>query len=117
MCQLSFLPTKFGVLVNGTMTTTDKIAIANSLGVNYIRNAIKLEDWTGSSTAYEKIRAKFQVVLNLNWGHAARRRSVLFPTNLPVYAAKVNAVLTKYPTPALVVLENEETNKNYHVAQ
>jgi hypothetical protein len=106
-------PTKFGVLVNGTMTTTDKIAIANSLGVNYVRNAITLEDWTGSSTAYEKFRAKFQVVLNLNWGHAGSG-SVLFPTNLPVYASKVNSVLTKYPDPALVVIENEETQNSYH---
>lgn len=118
LCLLASLPvfsqTKFGMLVNGDMSTNDKVAIAKSLGVEYVRNAIHMDDWTGSSAAYEKyVASDLKVILNVNYGHAYTS-PVPFPTNMVAYAATLNTILTKYPDNELVVIENEETQKGYH---
>ena len=108
--------TRFGAMINGDMSVPSKIAIINSLGAKYTRTAITLQNWSGSDLAYEKYReAGINVALNINWySHNLYGAPVPFPTNLVLYKNTLTAVLNKYPDPAIVVIENEETQKEYH---
>lgn len=108
--------TKYGALINGSMTTAQKIGILNDLGVEYVRNAITLSDYDGSQHGpYDKYNtAGKKILLNLNWDTPAGG-PVPFPTDMTAYATQINAVLDDLPAdPEVIVIENEELNSSYH---
>lgn len=108
--------TKIGILVNGTMSTVQKIGIAQSLGTIYSRIPIYAGYWPYTPTAYNQwVTAGFNIILNINWlptgGTPIPFRTA---SELAAYGATVNAILTAISTPEIVVIENEEINPNYH---
>lgn len=110
--------TKFGVLVNGRMPVDSKINVAKSLAVNYVRDAVILQNWNGSDASTDKYLASgFKILLNVNWGQVQRaggeKIPVPFPTDTNAYKKILGEVLDKYK-PEVVVVENEETIKKYH---
>jgi hypothetical protein len=108
--------TNFGALVDEN-TITDRIAVANKLGVHYVRAAVTLKDFKGKDGAVDKyLSSGFKVLLNLNWDHVARggtRTPVPFPTDMVTYRNKLAAVLDKYK-PEVAVIENEPTTDVFH---
>src|SRR6266487_7190412 len=110
--------TKFGVLVNGKMNINTKIEVAKSLNVSYIRDAIIMQNWDGHDQSCDRyIAAGFKIILNVNWGHVQKENGIKspvpYPTDTMEYKKIMNEILSKY-SPELVVIENEETIKNYH---
>ena len=109
---------KFGVLVNGKMNLDTKVRVAQELNVSYIRDAIVLQNWNGGDESTNRfMNAGFKIILNVNWGLVAKgpgmKESVPFPTDTVEYKKILDKVLDKYK-PEVVVVENEETTKNYH---
>jgi len=109
---------KFGVLVNGEMNLNTKVNVAKELGVSYIRDAVVLQKWNGNDESTERfINAGFKIILNVNQGRVlkeeGRRKPVPFPADTVAYKKILDKVLDKYK-PEVVVIENEETTKNYH---
>jgi hypothetical protein len=112
--------TKFGVfiLLGNDGGAAKKINVAKNLNVKYIRDAIIVSKWEGSSERYEKLRnAGFTVIPNINYGQPRKDIGELspvpFPTDLIAYKKTLEEILDKYH-PELAVIENEEINKNYH---
>ena len=109
---------KFGVLVNGKMSLNTKVNVAKELGVSYIRDAVILQKWSGNDESTDRfINAGFRIILNVNWGQVpkgpGKKEPVSFPTDTVQYKKMLDRVLDKYK-PEVVVVENEETTKNYH---
>lgn len=112
------LANPFGVLVNDPSPGTNvsfNTNIAHQLGVPYMRDAISLNIWNGiSDAAYNsEIASGFKVVLNVNNSLVITGIPVPYPTDLPVYKAKLTSLLSVVQ-PEMVVIENEETNRLYH---
>lgn len=111
------MATKFGALINGVGGITAQLAVLDALNVEYTRDAIVLQTWSGNNNHYRKlIEAGYKVALNLNWGGPVDG-PVPFPTTLTTYLAKIASVLDTFSggyAPEFVVLENEETNRTYH---
>jgi hypothetical protein len=117
-CTIVNAQPKFGVLVNGKMNLNTKVSVAKDLGVSYIRDAVVLQNWEGDDESTDKfLNAGFKIILNVNWGQVAKgqgmREPVPFPTDTVEYKKILDKVLDKYK-PEVVVVENEETTKNYH---
>jgi hypothetical protein len=109
---------KFGVLVNGKMNLNIKINVAKALDISYIRDAVVLQNWNGNDESTDKFMAEgFKVILNVNWGQVAKgpgiKEPVPFPTDTVEYKKVLDKVLNKYK-PEVIVIENEETTRNYH---
>ena len=109
----------FGIMVNKTdgiaLGVHNEIGVAKTLSAKYVRSAIVLSQWTGSNGYYDSILANgVKPVTNLNWGNQ-NSGTVPFLTaaELGSYTSVMEQVLTKY-RPEVVVIENEETNLNYH---
>lgn len=110
------LTTKFGQLVNGSMSTANKITLLRSMNVNYARiNAIELNR-PFNGTTYNTYRAAgINVLLNFNWDRIVGGVPVPFPTDMTDYGTKLADKIDALSyTPELIVLENEEINPNYH---
>ncbi len=112
-------PNPFGVIVNKTdgvsLGVHTEIGVAKALAAKYVRSAIVLSQWAGSNAYYDSIIANgMKPVTNFNWG-AQNTGAVpfLMAAELSNYATVMGQVLTKYQ-PEVVVIENEETNMNYH---
>lgn len=105
--------TKFGVLVNGTLTMTKRISVAKNLNAPYVRNTISMDQWTGSSGPYENyVKNGLKVILNItNTLQTSKPRP--FATDLTAYRNNLVSITNKYQ-PEVVVIENEEINKNYY---
>lgn len=108
--------TKYGALINGSMSVPSKIAIAKSMGMPYVRMAITMSNWAGSSSSYERYRAaNLGVQLNINWSSQnITGAPIPFQTNLVAYGTVLSQILTKYHDEELIAIENEETQKEYH---
>lgn len=109
---------KLGVLVNGKMNLNTKVKIAKELGVHYIRDAVVLQKWNGNDESTDRfLNAGFKIILNVNWGQVmkglGKKEPVPFPADTFAYKKILDEVLDKYK-PEVVVVENEETTKNYH---
>jgi hypothetical protein len=110
--------TKFGVMVFGRTNMPTKIKVAKELGINYVRDGIAMQNWTGSYERLDKWQdAGFKVLLNVQWGIAQKpngtREPVPFPKDTIKYKEILSDILSKYK-PELVVIENEETVEKYH---
>jgi hypothetical protein len=105
--------TKFGCMICGNFTNDERIPIAQSLNIGYVRSTITMTDWTGRYVPYETyVNNGVKVVLNI--GYAPQTGTpVAFPTDLTTYRKKFKEILDKYQ-PEVVVVENEEINPNYH---
>ena len=110
--------TNFGALLSGSTTIDDEIKVCEKLGVNYVRYAIILKDFTGIDKGYEKwVNAGYKVLLNLNYDNvtslSGKRNPVPFPTNMTEYRNLLENVLDKYH-PEIAVIENEPTTDVFH---
>ena len=109
----------FGVIVNAsddiTLTPTKEINVARQINALYIRHALILSNYSGREPYQDSIKADgFKAVTNFNWVPVGLGPSpFLTSAQLGLYATTLGNALTKYP-PSLVVIENEETNMNYH---
>ena len=113
-------PNPYGALiadpVNGSFSISQKTNITNdSLKCAYARLLIVLQNFSVSSPAYDSFKsAGLKTALNLNWGNPGSSSGpVAFPTDISSYSNKLDAVLIKYQ-PDLAVIENEESNQQYH---
>ena len=106
----------FGILPNHTPTEA-QIKAAKGLGVQYMRTHVILSTYNGTIDGYDDmVAAGFKVILNVNFGEVQNmgvKTAVPFPTDMNSYRAKLSSLLDKYH-PALLVVENEETNDRYH---
>ncbi len=106
----------FGILPNHTPVEAE-IKTAEGLGVQYLRTHVILSAYNGTIDGYDDmVRAGFKIILNVNFGEVNQggtKVPVPFPTDLASYRSKLNSLLDKYH-PALLVVENEETNDEYH---
>ncbi|MEP6512770.1 MAG: hypothetical protein ABJA79_02795 [Parafilimonas sp.] len=130
----------FGILVsasNGTdtlkqhlLTPKDAASLARDLGVAYARVAVSNTTWGETDTrqsfldeynAYTKGSPSIKVLLNVNWGkHATGAQA--YPGATPDYKAFIKDLLDTltspgYVPPAVIVVENEENNKQFHVLE
>ena len=109
----------FGVIVNKTegvnLGVTGELNVAKSLSAAYVRQPIILSQWTGTDAYQDAIIANgFKSVTNLNWGvPSISPVPFLTSSQLSDYKATITQVINKYPS-ELFVIENEETNNNYH---
>lgn len=108
--------TKIGLLVNGSMSTVQKISIAQSLNSDYSRIPVYVGFWPYTPTAYNQwTSAGFNIILNLNWmdttgGPVPFRTS----SEWAAYGTTINNILNTISRPEIIVIENEEINPNYH---
>jgi len=108
--------TKFGAMQAGNYTIDEKENIYRKLGVDYIRYSIVMDNWNGSNKGYERYtKDGFHVVLNVNQHEQPTKedRPLPFARDTVAYKKKLAAILDKYK-PAVLVIENEETNLTYH---
>lgn len=108
----------FGVMLDGGgMTVQDKIAVAKSLGVTYIRlPQVSVKDWKGRNTdveAYKK--AGFKIILTVrNEGvFGPPPGPSIPPVDMKLYKKTVSDILDKC-RPELLVIENEENNVMFY---
>lgn len=108
--------TKYGALINGSMSTAQKINIANALGIHYVRASLNIGNWVYTPTAYNQyITAGFGVVTNFNWlPSGGTPQPFRTSAQLADYGARMTAMLNAITLPELVIIENEEINPNYH---
>lgn len=106
----------YGVLINDDdMSVSEKADAAVALGASHARMAIRIDQWNSdpSSNAYEAYDgADLDVVMNVNRSSSPS----LFVANsgqMATYLTDLGEILDAYP-PALLVVENEEFNRNYH---
>ncbi|QEC69441.1 hypothetical protein FRZ67_19825 [Panacibacter ginsenosidivorans] len=120
----------FGVLIsksNGiSLGDADAVQLAKDLGVQYVRLSLESGNWDDSLKrrsflntykSFVTATPAIQVLLNINWRNA--KGSVPFPGASPEYKTYITNVLDtlmsgRYAAPALVVVENEENNPNFH---
>lgn len=106
--------TKFGAMVNGTMTTDQKISILDQLGVGYSRLTLILSTWPSSANTYNKyLSSGIKVALNVLW-EAQSGGTRPFPTDMAAYTSKLTNLLNTINPPDVVVIENEEDNEGYY---
>lgn len=107
---------KFGVLVNSsTLSNSEKADISkDTLGCNWVRSALTVADWDGSSSRYEIYRdkgVKQLVVINYTNGNP----SPFVPASqLSGYADTIELMLDEYPDMYGIVIENEAINTTFH---
>ena len=109
---------KFGVLVNSsTLTNTQKADVsADGLGCKYVRGALTIRTWSGSSTRYEIYRTKLglgkqiPVINGINGGATPY---YVGAEELGWYADTLALILDKYPDIKIVAIENEAINVTY----
>lgn len=124
----------YGLLVsdaNGyTIDPPDAVNLCHDLGVAYARIAVSNQVWyddTGKITfldeynAYTKSKPSIKILLNVNWRENVRGASP-FPGATPEYKAFIKDItdtLTSpgYVPPAVIVVENEENNVEFHVIE
>ncbi|CAN5178386.1 hypothetical protein BH11BAC6_BH11BAC6_08960 [soil metagenome] len=105
--------TKFGSIINGAFTPTQKVSIAKSLNAGYVRSGITVTEWTGKSGPYENyVNNGIKVVLNIN-NDAQTGNPKPFPKDMISYRNIFTQIVNKYQ-PEVIVVENEEINPNYH---
>ena len=85
--------TQFGSLVSfpdSINTTGNIIDVANQLGVKYIRYAVIMQGWDGTSTRFDQFTAGGQkVILNVNWGNPAVA-PIPFPSDTVAYKEQLS---------------------------
>ena len=109
---------KFGVLVNSSSLTNSQKAdvSADGLGCKYVRGALTIRTWSGSSTRYEIYRTKLglgkqiPVINGINGGATPY---YVGAEELGWYADTLALILDKYPDIKIVVIENEAINVTY----
>lgn len=140
---------QFGVVINSSsskpsgsdgtapqliLSPSDKIRLAKTYGVTYIRSGITKDQWDTSKEGFlytydNFTKNGFKVVLNIIWKTNYKDENgtnvpIPFPTNAnnpnSAYYKYVKAVMDALTAegrtpPAAVVVENEEPNKIYHV--
>jgi hypothetical protein len=105
--------TKFGSLIGGGFTNNQNISIANSLNVKYVRTTLLISEWDGSFLPYETYTANgIKVLLNVCTSPYKGGPSP-YPKDLLSYRQKLTDITNTYQ-PELIVVENEEINKNTH---
>ena len=112
----------------------DKVSLALDYGVTYVRCGITKEGWDTSKEGFlytydQYTDNGFRILLNIIWKDAMDPKTgVLTPVPFVANAGDKSGAYYKFvkqvidtltsprhERPALVVVENEETNKNYHV--
>lgn len=121
----------FGVLINKSngvnLKTADQVALAHDLGVQYVRLSTESGNWYDSAghakfislyNSFTTSSPALQILLNITWKSEAGG-AVPFPGATEEYKEFVNSILDtltsgNYIPPALIVVENEENNPNFH---
>lgn len=105
--------TNYGCLINGNFSPDGRAEQAQKLNVGYVRDAIIMDGWKGKSNNYDAYTNHgIKVVLNINYKQSGGT-PLAFPTNMTTYKQKFQDIINTYQPP-VVVVENEEINKNYH---
>ncbi len=128
------IPNPYGILVsesNGyNIDPPDAANLAHDLGVAYARIAVSNGSWyipaakqkfLDEYNAYTKSSPSIKILLNVNWGEHAGGPEP-FPGATPQYQAFIKDLtdtLTSpgYVPPAVIVVENEENNVQFHLIQ
>lgn len=104
-----------------------KLELASYYGVKYIRMSITHDEWTASNGSKNFINnfqaacnAGFSVLLNVNYNAPALRGPQNFAGAIEYgsfLTSILNSISARDPNlkPALIVVENEETNPNYYI--
>lgn len=121
----------FGVLINKSngikLAPNDRVQLAHELGVQYIRLSIESGNWNDpvkqrefldNYKLYSALNPPIEVLLNVSW-QSEIGGPVPFPGVTVAYKAYVKGLIDtltsgRYAAPALVVVENEENNPNFH---
>ena len=107
--------TKWGtMLAYNDFTLDQRIQIAKSLKVKYIRLSVSMETWNGSSNEYETFeRNGFKILLNLCQENTSKSSPSNWTKDTSGWRNFVASVLNKYK-PEVVVIDNEEINIHFH---
>lgn len=121
----------FGVLINKAnnvnLPLSDQVALAHELGVQYIRLSTASGNWNDSAgrakfiniyNSFTKSVPSIQVLLNISWKNEDVGATP-FPGATDEYKNFVKSIIdtlssANYVAPALIVVENEENNPNFH---
>jgi hypothetical protein len=122
----------YGLLINKSSGTNleraDQVNLAHDLGVQYVRlsiesgnwyNDIKRKDFLAIYSGYTAAIPSIEILLNINWRNEAEG-PVAYPGASTEYKDFVKDVIDtftsgSYVAPAVIVVENEENNPNFHV--
>lgn len=108
--------TKFGSIINGNFDINGRISVANSLNADYVRSSIIMSEWRGKANDYETyVNNGIGVVLNILYesNNLQDKKRLPFTKNLTDYRNKFIEITNKYH-PEVIVVENEEYNKDQH---
>lgn len=105
--------TQFGaILVSGDVD--QNINIAKQLGITCFRTSQNLDTWKGYNSTVDKyVKSGFKVLLNLNVTSSTNGASA-FMKDMVKYRKLIEAVVTKYRSLELMVIENEATTDKFH---
>lgn len=105
--------TKFGSLISGDFTIDERVSIAKSLNVAYVRDALMMSTWDGYYKPYETYTSNgINVILNVNYDQPTQQPDP-FPTDMKAYKKTFKDIVQTYQ-PEVIVVENEEINERYH---
>ncbi len=110
--------TQFGAKIQDG-NSDEQIAVLNQLGLNIARpTSVDLTTFTGVEKRLDDfINAGIQCIVNVN--NQNSNATLAFPKDLALYEKKLRTFLNYYATKlkankAVVVIENEPTNRNYY---
>lgn len=104
--------TAFGAII-AEGSTSDKVTVVKDrLNLGYLRTSILLSTFNNNEPIWDlAISRGLKVLLNLNWSSTAG--GTTFPTNMTLYAQKLNQVFDAGFIPEIAVIENEPFNRGY----
>lgn len=120
-------------LQQNILTPANKIALALDYGVRFIRTELTKDEWETSRSGFfytytNFVNNGFRIVLNITWEEPTPSEGSFIPVPFPSDADNPSSPYYKFvqevidsltsngrTPPAVVVVENEEPNKNYHV--
>lgn len=110
------IPTKYGIEIEiSAMSTSDRVAMINTMGALYYRDGMTVYDWPHGFAAYTSaINNGTKVLLNLKWKPQTGAPAFPIGADLTSYISKATNILDTIPAPELVVIENEEINTSFH---
>lgn len=108
--------TYYGAMIFGSPDSLQaKAKVLNALGVNVVRESIVTQYWPGNSGRCDFWQKNdFVNILNISYMMQAQTNSIFCPKDsLYNFSLKVGGIFDRYKNAPVVVVENEEQNRNY----
>ncbi len=112
----NIIPIITGVLVTSldSLTTDSKISVLEKLNVQYTRTSLVMSNWDGYWDEFERFDAGgYKVFANICYGKATALLPSPYTKDTISYKKTLSDILDTY-SPAMVIIENEETDVTKH---